>query len=519
MADNISLILQTMIDSSKLKNEQLPKLIAQVKEQYKLKFDVELDDKTAKKYANQIFKARDGLKEIDKITFTNQIQAWRRVNSAAEKEFGGTLDELLIKLKEIDNKSDFGNLQKRFRGVKAEADALGVTGKSIGDTFAAAGQKFGEWALVTGSIATVVQLLRQMPKNVIEINTAMTNLYKVTDETESKYRSFLTNANKDAQTLGRSVSSLVEQTANWAKLGYSIDQSANLAKISSIYSNVGEVDDDTAVSDMVTALKGFNLQTSDSIKLIDIYNKLGNEFAVTSKGIGEGVKNSASALALQGNTLEQTVAMLTGGGEITQEVGELGNMLKVASLRLASMKGKLEEIGEAYEDINSVSKNQTQIYNLTKGQVNILDEQNGKLKSTYQILEEVSKAWKDVNDLDKSTLLELMFGKQRANQGAAILTAFQSGQIQKALSAAMNADGSAQQEQDRWAESLDAKLQQLNASFQTLSNTVVNSNFLKVLIESGTTLNNVFTELIRNFGILPTLVSGAGIASFVKNFA
>jgi len=270
---------------------------------------------------------------------------------------------------------------------------------------------------------------------------------------------------------------------------------------------------------MVTALKGFNLQTSDSIKLIDIYNKLGNEFAVTSKGIGEGVKNSASALALQGNTLEQTVAMLTGGGEITQEVGELGNMLKVASLRLASMKGKLEEIGEAYEDINSVSKNQTQIYNLTKGQVDILDEQNGKLKSTYQILEEVSKAWKDVNDLDKSTLLELMFGKQRANQGAAILTAFQSGQIQKALSAAMNADGSAQQEQDRWAESLDAKLQQLNASFQTLSNTVVNSDFLKVLIESGATLNNVFTELIQNVGVVPTLVSGAGIASFIKNFA
>jgi len=219
MADKISLILQTMIDSSKLKSEQLPKLIAQVKEQYKLKLGVDVDDKTATKYANQLLKVKNNLNEIDKITFANQIQAWRRVNSAAEKDFGGTLDKLLIKLNEVDSKTDFGNLQKQFRGIKSEADALGKTGKNLGDTFSAAGRKFGEWAVVTGSIAAVVQLLRQMPKSVIEINTAMTNLYKVTDETESKYRGFLANANKDAQTLGRSVSSLVEQTANWAKLG------------------------------------------------------------------------------------------------------------------------------------------------------------------------------------------------------------------------------------------------------------------------------------------------------------
>ncbi|WP_186422490.1 hypothetical protein [Lacrimispora celerecrescens] len=40
-----------MIDTSKLKSEQLPKLIAQVKEHYKLKLGVDVDDKTATKYA------------------------------------------------------------------------------------------------------------------------------------------------------------------------------------------------------------------------------------------------------------------------------------------------------------------------------------------------------------------------------------------------------------------------------------------------------------------------------------
>ena len=188
------------------------------------------------------------------------------------------------------------------------------------------------------------------------------------------------------------------------------------------------------------------------------------------------------------------------------------NMLKVASLRLASMKGKLEEIGESYDDIVSVSKNQTQIYNLTKGQVNILDEQNNKLKDTYTILEDVAKAWNDVNDLDKSSLLELMFGRQRANQGAAIIQAFQSGQVQKALEDAKNSAGSAREEQEKWLNSIQAKTQQFEAAFQSLSNTVIDSDLIKFFVDLGTTGTNSIDGIIKALGSLGTIGAiGGGI--------
>lgn len=520
MADNISLILQTMIDSSKLKNEQLPKLIAQVKEQYKLRLGVDVDDKTATKYANQLLKVKNNLNDIDKITLSNQIQAWRRVNSAAEKDFGGTLDELLIKLREIDNRSDFSNLQKQFRGIKTEADALGVTGKSIGDTFTSSARKFSEWILSAGAVMTVVQSVKQMVSNVVKLDTAMTNLYKVTDETDSKYNQFLVKANKNAQELGRSVSSLVEQTATWAKLGFSIEQSANLAKISSIYSNVGEIDDKTAVSDLVTAMKAFNIETSKSITIVDSLNKLGNEFATDAGSLGEGLKNAASAMALGGMDINRSLALLTGGSEITQNAGELGNALKVGQMRVMGMKGALEELGEEAEGLESVSKIQTHILNLTKGQVNIMNDADpSKFKDYYEILEGVSKVFDSLDQTKRADLLETLFGKQRGNQGAAVIQAFQSGQVQKALEASLNSAGSAYAEQEKWLESIDAKTQQFIASFQSLSSTIVDSDGLKLLVDSGTSLNNVLTKLIHNFGILPTLVSGAGIASFVKNFA
>ena len=48
-------------------------------------------------------------------------------------------------------------------------------------------------------------------------------------------------------------------------------------------------------------------------------------------------------------------------------------MVKVTDL----MKGKLEELGETVdENVESISKMQTHILNLTKGEVNIFDENN-----------------------------------------------------------------------------------------------------------------------------------------------
>lgn len=108
--------------------------------------------------------------------------------------------------------------------------------------------------------------------------------------------------------------------------------------------------------------------------------------------------------------------------------------------------------------------------------------------------------------------------KQRGNQVMALLQSFQSGQVGKALQESINSAGSAQQEQDRWMESLDAKTKQFEASFQSLSLTVLNSDFLKFLVDSSTALSSGLDGVIKNFGVLSTVLTGAGITSFVKNY-
>lgn len=455
----------------------------------------------------------------EKKALSNKIQTFLTKNTGISQ---GSKDELQSYIALLDKSDDIAvpalnNIKNAINRIENAERQAGNLGKSFTDTIKAGVKKFVEWGVASNLVMSAWRNAKKMVDAVYDIDTSMTSLYKVTDETASKYNEFLTSSSAKAQELGRSVSSLVEQTANWAKLGFNLDEAKELAEISSIYANVGEVDDDTAVSDIVTAMKAFNIEASDAITIVDMLNTLGNKYATSASDLGAGLSNSASAMATAGTDIEKTLAMLTGGAEITQSADEFGNMLKVGSMRVRGMKGELETLGEEIdENVESISKMQTQILNLTHGKVNIFDD-NGGFKDYYEIMEGVAKVYSELSSTDQASLLEILFGKQRGNQGAALIQAFQSGQIQKAYADIQNSSGSAYAEQERWLESLEAKTQQFEAAFQSLSKTVLDSNLLKFFVDLGTTGLNAIDGFINKFGTIGTIGLGTGLFAGIKN--
>jgi len=513
-AQNITASLQSTLDSMKGlsgqelvtqadKLEQEFKAVKASVDQAKLSYDKLMQPASKEKITSTLLKVQKLLNNNTKVT--EQVkQEWQSyVNRLTS---GSNIAEKEIK-----------DINIRLKETESQMRSMGRLGFSWTDKLKQAWEKFGSWGFATGTMMTLFNQLRKIPEEVYEIDTAKTNLYKVTDETDQKYTQFLDSSSKSAHELGRSISSLVEQTANWAKLGFSLDEAEQLAKISSIYANVGEVDNDTAVSDMVTAMKAFNIEASESITIVDKLNKLGNEYATSAAALGDGLSRSASAMATSGTDINKTLAMLTGGTEITQNASEFGNFLKIGSMRIRGMKGSLEELGEEVDEtVDSISKVQTQILNRTGGKVNIFDDM-GNFRDYYDIMEDISKIYDDLNDTDKADLTEILFGKQRGNQGAALIQAFQSGQIQKALESTLNAEGSAMQEQERWMESLEAKTQQFEAAFQSLSSTILDSNLLKWFVDLGTSGVQAFDNIIDKLGSLGTIGLGAGIFAGFKN--
>lgn len=447
----------------------------------------------------------------------NAVKKYYDENSNAVKKYGIELKDLEKRYRDVKTVEDKANLDNEFKNLKSKISAEGLTGKSSIDEIKRGFKQIGQFALTYGVLQKIPDVLARMANEVLDVDTAMTNLYKVTDETTAKYDEFLGNAGNVSRSLGRDMSSYITQTSEWAKLGYSMDKSANLSKISSIYANVGEVDDKTAVSDMVTAMKAFNIEADNAISVVDSLNALGNNFATSSADLGTGLSNAASSLSTAGNDINQSLAMLTGMTEITQSASESGNALKILSMRLRGYDEETQSYSNDVEELTGKVADLTKTASKPGGISLFSDKDKQTYKSTYKIMEEVSDVWDDLTDKSRAELTEVLAGKNRGNQISALIQSFQSGQVQKAYETSLNSEGSAQQEQDRWMQSMEAKIQQFKSQFQELSTTAMDSDLLKGAIDAGISLLNVLTRIVDVGGTIPIVLGGIGGAKLFKN--
>ena len=181
-------------------------------------------------------------------------------------------------------------------------------------------------------------------------------------------------------------------------------------------------------------------------------NSVGNAFATSNDEIIDGLERSASAMASTGASLEDTIAIFTGGQEIVQNAESVGSAMKTFSMRIRGM----DEEGEALDELSNVKGD---VYELTNGKVSIMKDEN-TYRSIYDILKDIAGVWDDLTDKNKAKLLEKLFAKTRANTGAAILQNWD--QVEKAVKTMEDSAGSADNEMSIAADSIEFKLNKLS---------------------------------------------------------
>lgn len=183
-------------------------------------------------------------------------------------------------------------------------------------------------------------------------------------------------------------------------------------------------------------------------------------------------------------------------------------------MRIRGAKTEMESLGLETEGmVESTATLQKEILALSG--VDIMQDKD-TFKSTYDILDELSSKWSELTDIQRASITELIAGKRQGNVVSALMTNFDT--ARKATETAMNSQGSAMKEQETYMSSLQAKTQQFEASFQSLSQTVLDSNFLKGFVDAGTDVINVLDWIIDKFGILTPLLLGVGTGKFIKDF-
>lgn len=349
-------------------------------------------------------------------------------------------------------------------------------------------KSIGAYMIATVSIHDVIRVVKQGVQYVKEIDLALTELKKVTDETEQTYAKFLDTASQTASKIGSTVADFTNATADFARLGYSIEQATELAKAASVYKNVGDGINDisTASESIISTMKAFGIEANNAMGIVDRFNEIGNNFAISSTGIGEAMLRSASALYAAGNTIDESIALITGANSVVQNPEQVGTALKTLSLRLRGAKVELEEAGLETENMaESTAKLQSDLKALTHGKVDIMLDAD-TFKSTTEILREMSQAWEDMTDIERAAALELMGGKRQANILSSLITNFET--VEDVIKTSANSAGSALAENEKYLDSIQGRIDLFNNAVQTLWMNLLDSGVIKGVVDIGTTL-------------------------------
>lgn len=363
-----------------------------------------------------------------------------------------------------------------------------------------------QWLVAGNLLFGGIRQIKEGISNLVSIDTALIGLKKVTNETDEVYKQFVIDVNQVAKEVGHTTQAAIDATTSFAKLGYTISESAKLAKQALIYSNIGDISIEDATKSIISTMSAYGDKIKSVTQILDVANEVGNNWKITTGGIGEALQRSASALESANNSYEQSVALITTANSAIQNTSKVGTALKTISMRL---RGINEESGEAIPKLRETIK-------LLTG-VDIMKDEN-TFKSTYEIIKLLQPEYDKLSDKNRAYLQELIAGKQQGNIFASLMK--NAKDLDNVYATAMNSFGSSAREQERYMASIDAKVNKFKESMKSLFINAISTDSIKGVVDTGTALVTVLDKIVKIFGGIPTIVGMGtlGLSLFNREF-
>ena len=455
---------------------------------------------------------------FQRIELSNEIEIWIKNNSQLAEQFGNELRSLQAELKSCDGVS-LKNIASEFKLIKQEAELTKQSTTSFFTELKDAVIDIAGFSTIYEGIQLLKEGIETGVETVVGLDSALVDLQKTTTATASELNNFYFEANEMAKELGTTTQDAIQTTSDWSRMGLSLQDSITMGSNSSIlYSISPEMSNiEQATDSLISTTKAYGIEAQDTLDgIVSKVNSVGNAYGVTNNDVMEGLQQSASAMVAANNTLDENIALIVAGQEITQDANRVGNALKTISMRIRGYDEETEEYVGDVEKLTGQIADLTQTASNNFAGVSIFtDDTKTTYKSTYKVLEEIATIWDELTDKNQAELLEVLFGKNRANVGAAILQNFES--AQNAMNTMADSAGSAEQEMENIYSSLEYKINALKETGTGIWQNLFAREDISVVIELLTKLAEVIDFVTEKLGLFGTIGAGVGIAALIKN--
>ena len=474
-------------------------------------------------------KHTDALNKVNTLLgqVTANTQKWTAARSGKSSDNYSSLKGQITALETLKSGLMNGTVsaeqfENSFRSIKstvtessAAIRAAGENTQTLGDRFGGLATKFASWLSITQVIMTAVRTAKQMVSAAVEVESAMAQIKIVTGASDSQMEAFLTKSIALAKELGQSVTDVASSIETFARLGYNMSDSSNLAKYANIMANVGNTDVDTATTGITSIIKGYELDANDAEHVSDVLVKVGQEYAISAEELMAAFQRGGAALHASGTDFEKSAALFAATNASLQNAETTGTMWKTVSARIRGATTELEEMGEETDGLaQGLSKYREEIKALSG--VDIMKDEN-TYKDMYDIFVQLAEVWDNMEDVSQSRVAEILGGTRNTSGIMSTITNIKD--AIGAYSSAMDSAGIATEANNIYMDTTKAKVGELKAAFQELSSDFISSNFTKGAVEGLKGIVEAIDKIAETVGSLGTILAGLGLAKVIKNVA
>ena len=402
------------------------------------------------------------------------------------------------------------SFEKGANGVKDFKAKMKNLGAEGGNIFTYLHSKLKTFIVYLASSAItmgVVSGIKNMISTVRDLDKALTDLRIVTGDSKSAAQELLSTYNEMAQVLGSTTSVVAKSADDWLRQGYNLVDTNQLIKDSMVLSIVGQMDSAEATSSLTAAMKGYSLEASEAIEIVDKFTRVDLEAATSAGHLATALSKTAANAKISGLSLNDVIGQLAVVNETMKEAGEsTGTFYNTMLSRMGSIKsGELVD-PESAESLSDVET--------TLNRLGItLRDSAGEFRNFGDVLDDVGRRWKTFSLVDQRAIAQSFGGTRQQTRFFALMEGWE--QAQKYSEAAANSAGTAMEKFGAYQESLEAKQNRLTASFERFSQSIIDSGLIGTFLDIQTALFNFgasVPDVIKNITMLTTAILATAAA-------
>ena len=440
-----------------------------------------------------------------KKQFDQAAQSAKKLSNILDQSWNSKLGQLNLDKVDQGIRNTYGSVQRLRESLegagytgniafaKVTSDILNTNNQLLRsskllDSMATSMANTIKWGITSKIFNSITGSIQQAYYYAKDLDRSLTDIRIVTGDSADQMQRFAQTANAAAKDLGRSTLDYTKAALTFYQQGLDQEQVQARTQATLKAENITGIGSEMA--DYLTAVwNGFNVGAQDAQLYVDKLAAVADSTASNMGQLATAISKVASSANVVGVNADQLNAQIATVIATTRQAPEsVGTAFKTIYARINDIKAGTDD---AQISLGNYSGKMQALG------FSVLDA-SGHLRDTGQVIEQIGNRWESLTRQQQINLAQTMAGQRQYSNLMALFENWD--RYISSVNTSLNAQGTLNQKNDRYMESLAAHLEQLGTQAERTYDVLFDTDGFKGLVDGANVLLTVFNDFIKGIG-------------------